>query len=45
MKKAKELPKIMDLPPTPPKARKDEIPHWRVWRWSIRNPGIPWRRK
>jgi len=45
MKKAKELPRVTDLPSKAPNARKDEIPHWKVWRWALRHPGVPWRRK
>lgn len=44
MKKARELPKMMDMPSKAPARRKDEVPHWKVWRWAMRNPGIPWRR-
>lgn len=44
MKKARELPNIMDLPSKRPQTRKDEIPHWKVWRWALRNPGRPWRK-
>lgn len=44
MKKAKELPRITSLPSSAPKKRDDEIPHWKVWRWAIRNPGVHWKR-
>jgi hypothetical protein len=44
MKKTKELPNIMSLGTKPPKSRPDEIPHWKVWRFAIKNPGIPWKR-
>lgn len=43
-RKAQELPKIMDLPTKKPVQRKDEIPHWKVWKWAKSNPGLPWKR-
>ena len=43
-KKAQELPKIMDLPSKARTTRPDEIPHWKVWRWALRNPGLPWKK-
>jgi hypothetical protein len=45
VKKAKELLRVTDLPSKAPKQRKDDIPHWKVWRWAIRNPGRPWRKE
>jgi hypothetical protein len=42
--KAKELPRIMDLPRGAPKPRAGELPHWKVWRWALQHPNIPWRR-
>ena len=43
-KKAKELPRMMDQPSKPRKDRPDDVPHWKVWRWAMSHPGLPWKR-
>lgn len=43
-KKVKELPNIMSLGTKAPVVRKDEVPHWKVWRFAKLHPGVPWKR-
>lgn len=44
--KARELHANPLTAPPKPKKRDDEIPLWRVWRWSLAHPNeSPWREK